>query len=61
MLPGPVDGRRASGLASRSRMTARCAIVNDSIAPKAYMLPRKAALPGITAMQATAPKIMIPM
>ena len=34
-LPGPRYGRSTSGLISRSRMTDRCAIENDSIAPNA--------------------------
>ena len=42
-------------------MTDTCAIVNDSIAPNAYMLPRKSAWPGIIATQAIAPKTRIPI
>ena len=45
----------------RSLMTARCAIVNDSIAPNAYMLPRNSACPGIIARHAMPPKIRIPI
>ncbi len=33
--------------------------MNDSIAPNAYMFPRKSALPGIIARQASTPKTMI--
>ena len=37
------------------------AIVNDSIAPNAYMLPRKSAWPGISVRQAIPPNTMIPI
>ena len=37
------------------------AIVNDSIAPNAYMLPRNMAWPGISVRQAIAPNTMIPI
>ena len=59
----PARGRAAArrGREIRSLMTATCAIVNDSIAPKAYMLPRKAAWPGIIVTQAIAPKSRIPI
>ena len=60
-VPRPAVGPRASGLEKRSRITARWAIVNESIAPNAYMLPRNSALPGIIARQAIAPKIRIPI
>ena len=42
-------------------MTAACAIVNDSIAPKAYMLARKSAWPGSSVRQAMTPKTRIPI
>ncbi len=38
-----------------------CAIVNDSIAPKAYILPRKSALPGSSVTIAIPPKMTIPI
>ena len=60
-LPGPRYGRGASGWRIRSRITETCAIVNDSIAPNAYMFPRKAAWPGSSVTIATAPKIRIPI
>ena len=61
MLPGPVHGRLKSGYFLRSRMTEMWAIVNDSIAPKAYMLPRNTAWPGIMARHAMPPKSRIPI
>ena len=61
MLPGPVHGRLKSGYFLRRRMTEMCAIVNESIAPKAYMLPRNTAWPGIIARHAIAPKSRIPI
>ena len=60
-VPGPRYGRSWSGWVTRRRMTARCAIVNDSIAPNAYMLPRNTAWPGISVMQAIPPNTMIPI
>ena len=36
----------SSRVLRRSAMTETCAIVNESIAPNAYMLPRKSVLPG---------------
>ena len=42
--PGRGTAARASGSLTRSAMTATCAIVNDSIAPNAYMLPRNVGL-----------------
>ena len=44
----------------RNWMTDRWAIVNESIAPKAYMFPRNSALPGMIVMQATKPNKRIP-
>jgi len=42
------------------RVTDTCAIVNDSIAPNAYRLPRNVAWPGIRVMAAIVLKMMIP-
>ena len=42
------------------RVTDRCAIVNDSIAPNAYRFPRKVAWPGISVIAAIVLKMMIP-
>ena len=36
----------------RSAISETCAIVNDSIAPNAYSVPRNSACPGIITMQA---------
>src|SRR5437588_112800 len=60
-FPGPRYGRARSGSTTRRRMTARCAIVNDSIAPNAYMFPRKVAWPGIRVRRATPPHKLIPI
>ena len=60
-LPGPRYGRAKSGYFSRSRITAACAIVNDSIAPNAYIRPRKSAWPGSSVTIATPLKIRIPI
>ena len=46
---------------TRSAITEMCAIVNDSIAPNAYMFPRKSAWPGISVRQAIPPNTMIPI
>ncbi len=54
-------GRSRSGSVKRMRITAAWAIVNDSIAPNAYMLPRKSACPGSSVTHATTPKIRIPI
>jgi hypothetical protein len=48
-------------LATRRRITAAWAMVNESIAPNAYMLPRNSAWPGISVTQAMPPKTMIPI
>ena len=42
-------------------MTDRWAIVNDSIAPKAYIFPRKSACPGMSVMMATPLNTRIPI
>ena len=60
-VPGPRYGRARSGSSLRSRITDRCAIVNDSIAPNAYMLPRKTACPGISVRHAIPPNTTIPI
>ena len=43
----------------RSAISETCAIVNDSIAPNAYSVPRKSACPGIITRQAIAPNTPI--
>ena len=45
-LSGGFHGRSRSGCRWRSRITATCAIVNDSIAPNEYIVARKSVLPG---------------
>ena len=45
---------------TRIRVTAACAIVNESIAPNAYRLPRNVAWPGISAIAAIVLKMTIP-
>ena len=59
----PARGRaaRRPGTCWRNRITEMWAIVNDSIAPNAYMLPRNSAWPGISVRQAIAPNTMIPI
>ena len=56
----PVGARERPGLVIRSRVTETWAIVNDSIAPNAYRLPRNVAWPGIRVSAAIALNRMIP-
>ena len=60
-VPRPAVRAVQSGCVDRSRITETCAIVNDSIAPNAYMSPRNSALPGSRVTIAAPPNTRIPI
>src|SRR5262249_51067812 len=59
MFGRPRQGRGLAGSLIRRTMIDTWAIVNESIAPNAYMFPRKSVCPGMRTMAATPQKIRI--